>query len=213
VVVALAAVALGRSRSTPLGTRHWFLLGVGLTQAPLHVAAIVAGWLFTLGWRKERGGTLGDGGFDLLQVLLALWTLLALHGLFAAIQHGLLGLPDMQITGNGSSAALLRWYHDRAGVTLPRTWVVSVPLMVYRLVMLAWALWIAWAVLWWLRWGWACFSEGGRWRPVRVGLGLKYSRFTASGGKYWFPSTTSQRSLSASTTPFQIAFGMARPFK
>src|SRR2546426_5580397 len=169
VVVALAAVALGRSRSTPLGTRHWVLLRVGLTQAPLHVAAIVAGWLFTLGWRKERGGTLGDGGFDLLQVLLALWTLLALHGLFAAIQHGLLGLPDMQITGNGSSAALLRWYHDRAGVTLPRTWVVSVPLMVYRLVMLAWALWIAWAVLWWLRWGWACFSEGGRWRPVRVG--------------------------------------------
>src|SRR5213083_1044384 len=169
VVVALAAVALGRSRSTPLRTRHWFLLGVGLTQAPLHVAAIVAGWLFTLGWRKERGGTLGDGGFDLLQGLLALWTLLALHGLFAAIQHGLLGLPDMQITGNGSTAALLRWYHDRAGATLPRTWVVSVPLMVYRLAMLAWALWIAWAILWWLRWGWACFSEGGRWRPVRVG--------------------------------------------
>jgi len=169
VVVALAAVALGRSRLTPLGARHWFLLGVGLTQAPLHVAAIVAGWLLALGWRKERGGTLGDRGFDLLQGLLALWTLLALHGLFAAIQHGLLGLPDMQITGNGSTAALLRWYHDRAGATLPRTWVVSVPLMVYRLVMLAWALWIAWAILWWFRWGWACFSEGGRWRPVRVG--------------------------------------------
>jgi len=44
-----------------------------------------------------------------------------------------------------------------------------VPLMVYRLAMLAWALWIAWAILWWFRWGWACFSEGGRWRPVRVG--------------------------------------------
>ena len=23
-------------------------------------------------------------------------------------------------------------------------------------------------VLWWLRWGWACFSEGGRWRRLRV---------------------------------------------
>ncbi|HYY06540.1 MAG TPA: hypothetical protein VE997_08175, partial [Candidatus Limnocylindria bacterium] len=167
VVVALAAVALGRSRLTPLGARHWFLLGVGLTQVPLYVAAIVAGWLLALGWRKERGATLGDGGFDLLQVLLALWTLLALHGLFAAIQHGLLGLPEMQITGNGSIASLLRWYHDRAGPTLPRTWVVAVPLLVYRLAMLAWALWIAWAVLWWLRWGWACFSEGGRWRALR----------------------------------------------
>jgi len=169
VVVALAAVALGRLRLTPLGARHWFLLGVGLTQVPLYVGAIVAGWLLALGWRKERGATLGDGGFDLLQALLALWTLLALHGLFAAIQHGLLGLPDMQIAGNGSTAALLRWYHDRAGATLPRTWVVSVPLLVYRLAMLGWALWIAWAVLWWLRWGWACFSEGGRWRRLRVG--------------------------------------------
>jgi hypothetical protein len=75
----------------------------------------------------------------------------------------------MQITGNGSTAALLRWYHDRAGATLPRTWVVSVPLLVYRLAMLGWALWIAWAVLWWLRWGWVCFSEGGRWRRLRTG--------------------------------------------
>src|SRR5437773_38050 len=169
VVVAVAAVALGRLRLTPLGARHWFLLGVGLTQVPLYVAAIVAGWLLALGWRKERGGTLGDGGFDLLQLLLVFWTVLALHGLFAAIQQGLLGLPDMQITGNGSTAALLRWYHDRAGSTLPRTWVVSVPLLIYRLAMLGWALWIAWAVLWWLRWGWACFSEGGRWRRVHLG--------------------------------------------
>ena len=169
VVVAVAAVALGRLRLTPLGARHWFLLGVGLTQVPLYVAAIVAGWLLALGWRKERGGTLGDGGFDLLQLLLVFWTVLALHGLFAAIQQGLLGLPDMQITGNGSTAALLRWYHDRAGATLPRTWVVSVPLLIYRAAMLGWALWIAWAVLWWLRWGWACFSEGGRWRRVHLG--------------------------------------------
>jgi hypothetical protein len=84
-----------------------------------------------------------------------------------SIQQGLLGLPEMQIAGNGSSARLLRWYQDIAGDTLPRAWVISVPLLVYRLAMLAWALWVAQALLRWLRWGWGCFTAGGLWRPVR----------------------------------------------
>jgi hypothetical protein len=180
IAVGLAAGALGRLRLTPLGARHWFLLGVGLTQAPLYVTALVVGWLLALGWRKERGETLGDASFDLFQLLLALWTLLALAGLFAAIQQGLLGLPDMQIAGNASTVTLLRWYHDRADATLPRTWVVSVPLMIYRLAMLAWALWIAWAVLRWLQWGWTCFSEGGRWRRVRVRMRWRASALPRS---------------------------------
>jgi hypothetical protein len=45
--------------------------------------------------------------------------------------------------------------------------VLSVPLLVYRLLMLAWALWIAQALLGWLRWAWDCFSAGGYWRPLR----------------------------------------------
>jgi len=38
-------------------------------------------------------------------------------------------------------------------------WVISVPLLVYRLAMLAWALWLALALLRWLRWG--CAPQGG----------------------------------------------------
>jgi hypothetical protein len=37
-------------------------------------------------------------------------------------------------------------------------------LLVYRLAMLGWALWLALAVLRWLRWGWGAFSLGGLWR-------------------------------------------------
>src|SRR5262245_10364215 len=44
---------------------------------------------------------------------------------------------------------------------------------------------------------------------VCVALGRRCARRTASGGKYWLPSTTTQRSLSASTAPFQIALGMS----
>jgi hypothetical protein len=45
--------------------------------------------------------------------------------------------------------------------------VVSVPLFCYRLAMLGWALWLAQALLRWLKWGWGCFTEGGIWRPLR----------------------------------------------
>jgi hypothetical protein len=39
-----------------------------------------------------------------------------------------------------------------------------VPLFVYRLAMLAWALWLAHALLGWLRFGWDAFGTGGFWR-------------------------------------------------
>jgi hypothetical protein len=166
-VLLLAAVGLGRVRLTPLRTHQWFLLGIGLTQVPVWVGMIVAGWLLVLGWRREHAAGLADRVFDGFQVLLGLWTAVALCGLVWSIQQGLLGLPEMQIAGNGSSARLLHWYQDIADDTLPRAWVISVPLTIYRLAMLAWALWLAQALLRWLRWGWSCFSAGGLWRPLR----------------------------------------------
>ena len=105
--------------------------------------------------------------FDLLQILLAFWTLLAMVVLFWAVQQGLLGTPEMQIAGNSSYNSELHWYADRAGGLLPRPWILSVPLLVYRLAMLAWALWLALALLRWLRWGWESFTEGGGWRRLR----------------------------------------------
>jgi hypothetical protein len=78
-----------------------------------------------------------------------------------------LGLPEMQIAGNGSTAYALSWYQDRSGSVLPRGLVLSVPLWVYRFLMLAWALWLAFALLGWLRWAWGSFSSGGLWKPRR----------------------------------------------
>jgi hypothetical protein len=167
VVVALVAAGLGRVRATPLGAREWFMLGVGLTQIPVPLSAVVAGWLLALGVRRERGAALPDGRFRIAQIVLALWTAAALAALFLAIQQGLLGAPEMQVSGNGSTAQELLWYQDRSGAMLPTAWVLSVPLMVYRLAMLAWALWLAFALLRWLRWGWAAYTEGGLWRPWR----------------------------------------------
>jgi hypothetical protein len=164
-VVALLAFALSRVPFSPLRTHEWLLLGVGLTQAPIWAAGIVAAWLLALGWRHARGEALPSWPFRLVQLALVLATVAALGCLFGAIQQGLLGLPEMQIRGNGSSASDLIWYQDRTGTALPRPWVLSAPLYVYRIAMLLWALWIATALIRWLRFGWEAFRTGGVWRP------------------------------------------------
>lgn len=161
----LVSVGLGRWGLAPLSWRQWLLLSFGLTQVPVHSAAIVAGWFLALGWRRLHPPE-GRREFNFLQVFLVFLTLMAARYLFGAIKLGLLGLPDMQIAGNGSSSELLRWYQDLAGEALPRAWVISVPLGAYRLAMLAWALWLANAVLAWSRWGWECFAAGGLWRSA-----------------------------------------------
>jgi hypothetical protein len=166
-VLLLVAGGLARTRVTPLRARHWLLLGIGLTQVPIGAAVVVVGWLLALGWRREHGAALATRRFDLVQLLLVGWTLFALGILFFAIQQGLLGQPQMQIAGNGSGPALLRWYQDRSDAVLPMPWVISMPLLAYRLLMLAWALWIAAALLRWLRWGWESFCSGGIWRRLR----------------------------------------------
>ena len=74
----------------------------------------------------------------------------------------------MQISGNGSNWAVLNWYQDRAANGPPIVWVFSVPVIVYRIAMLFWALWLAQALLRWLRWGWECFCTGAIWRPLRT---------------------------------------------
>ncbi len=163
-VLALVSFGLAQVRAVPLRVHHWFLLGLGLTQVPVWMSAVVVGWLFALAWRRERGARLGALGFDAVQLALAVATAVALGVLFEAIRHGLLGAPEMQIAGNGSSASELHWYQDRSDGSLPAASVISVPLGVYRLAMLAWALWLALALLRWLRWGWECFSSGALWR-------------------------------------------------
>jgi hypothetical protein len=167
VVLALLAFGLGRLPLTPLRFHHWLLLGLGLTQVPIGAAAIVVVWLLALGWRKSYGNRVRGAWFDVVQLGIAFVTAAALIALLVSIRTGLLGLPEMQIAGNGSSGYLLRWYQDRAGEALPQAWVLSVPLLVYRLSMLAWALWLAQALLRWLRWGWECFTHGELWRPLR----------------------------------------------
>ncbi|MGY6215233.1 hypothetical protein ACW73L_08730 [Methylolobus aquaticus] len=164
-VIAVLALGLGRISWTPLGFASWLLLLIGLSQIPLLAGFIVVMWLLALGRRATMSGQmLSDRRFNAIQAGLAALTLAALLTLGLAVQQGLLGYPEMQIAGNASTSTSLHWYQDRSAATPPQAWMVSVPLWVYRVAMLAWALWLAAALLHWLRWGWACFTAGGLWR-------------------------------------------------
>jgi hypothetical protein len=165
VLVLLVAWLLGRARVLPLRTHQLVLIGLGFVPLSLGAGAIVVGLLIALAWRRMYLRTGRGWIYDLVQVLLGLWTLLAIALVFAIVREGLLSSPEMEITGNGSSVALLHWTADRAAGVLPSVQVLSLPLFAYHLAMLAWALWLAIALIRSAPWVWSCLTAGGLWRP------------------------------------------------
>ncbi|MGD9187199.1 MAG: hypothetical protein PVI89_03260 [Desulfobacteraceae bacterium] len=163
-VVALAAFGLSRVSITPLKGWQWLLLGLGLTQVPVVMSLFVVGWLLAMGLKGRQSAPEHWLAFNAMQFGMIVLTLFALLCLFAAIHAGLIGQPEMQIAGNGSSEAMLNWTQDRIATVLPRPWVVSLPVWVYRCLMLAWSLWLALSLLAWLKWGWQCYAKDGLWR-------------------------------------------------
>ncbi|MES2041502.1 MAG: hypothetical protein V4495_27105 [Pseudomonadota bacterium] len=165
IVLLLVAVALGRFAGLPVTTRQWLLLTLGLTQVAWWSAALVVAWFFAFVQRKKMADAFTTRWqFNLRQLGLAILTLVMLCILLDAVQSGLLGQPDMQVIGNGSSANNLVWYLDRATADLQTAWVLSLPMLVYRGLMLLWALWLAWSLLAWLKWGWTAFASGSLWK-------------------------------------------------
>jgi len=163
----LLAIALGRSRRSPLKTWQWWLLVFGFSTFSWIALLVVVAWLFALDARARQAPQ-GVTAFNLVQVGLPLLSLFALLCLLAAVQEGLLGTPDMAVAGNGFDAHALRWFADRSADALPIARAISLPLWVHKVAMLAWALWLASALVGWLRKGFAAWTQGGYWRkPVK----------------------------------------------
>ncbi len=167
-ILLLVSVMLGMSGLTPLKTWQWMLLAFGLSQSGLVAEGLVAAWLLALGLRQRFGNSLKGFRFNAVQAALFCLTLAAMLGLVFAVHNGLLGQPDMRIAGNGSRSHLLRWYSDRTGPILPTPGVFSFSILAYRLVMLAWALWLAASLLGWIKWGWQAYSSGRLWDSVDI---------------------------------------------
>lgn len=163
-VLVVVALALARLKLTPLGFWQWFLLLLGLSQSPLALSTAVVLWFLAMAGRGRMAMPSSALTFNFRQAALAAFTVVAMLLLFEGIRQGLLGSPEMRISGNGSSGTQLRWYQDINGEKTPAAWIVSLPVIFYRALMLLWALWLAFSVPKWLRWAWECYSADGYWR-------------------------------------------------
>jgi hypothetical protein len=157
----IGAQILARLTMSPLTALEWTLLGIGLTQVDIFGLIVVA-WLFLLAWRgTESFQKLKPWVYNLAQVFLLGLTTISLLLFLNVLGCGFLGHPKMFIEGNGSSGSFLQWYQAHADNALPLPGCLSVSIWWYRLLMLAWALWLASSLLRWLTWGWNQFSKGG----------------------------------------------------
>jgi hypothetical protein len=158
------ALVLGRNRYTPLRVHEWLLLGLGLSTFSWSVLLLVVLWMFAMRWREGlQIETLRQGTFKVLQVALVVLSCVAALGLLMAIPYGLLANPDMRIAGAGQYFGSLSWFNDQSANQLPSAWVFSVSLWWYKAAMLAWALWLAFALTRWLPFAWRALNVGSFW--------------------------------------------------
>jgi hypothetical protein len=163
LVFAVAAFVLGRLAWSPLRTHEWLLLGLGLSTFAWPTLLLFAVWAFAMSWRGRFKRELDERAFNGMQMALGFLTVAALTTLLGAIPTGLLGAPDMQIV-SPAGFGTLSWFEDRSAGLTPSAGAVSVSLWFYRGAMLAWALWLSFALLRWLPWAWRAYNTGGLWR-------------------------------------------------
>lgn len=161
----LLAFILGQAKVTSLKTYEWALLALGLSQTHPLLILVLIGWLVFIKVKPSFNTALFSvRKFNFIQVSFVGLTVLALLILCGSVANGLLGNPSMMVKGNSSYAYLLQWYQDRSSSLLPQAGFFSLPIWVYRMLMLAWALWLAISVVRWLQNAWAAFSSDGLWR-------------------------------------------------
>lgn len=165
LAILIGGFILGMLKLSPLRWWQWMLLGLGLTQVPAPVALIIISWFFVLAWRKRKPPA-HFFWHNSLQIVIGIWTLVALICMFVAVYSGLAVQPDMQVAGTGSSNSHLVWYTDRIDGAMPTPIVFSLHSMIWKATMLVWSLWLAASLVMWARWGWKAFSHEVLWRSI-----------------------------------------------
>jgi hypothetical protein len=167
LVFIVVAWWIGRTALTPLPTRDWLLLGLGLSTFSWFALALFALFVAFFQWRVRRPAPAKPQRFKLLQVFSAAVAIIAILAVVSAVPEGLLAHPNMRIAP-WEGADELTWFIDQSSANLPTPSVLSISLWWYKVAMLAWALWLSFALTRWTRWAWQVFARDGVWprRPL-----------------------------------------------
>lgn len=164
LVALILALLIARIPGLPFTATDAALLSLGLSLANLPATLLVAVWVIALRFRGEIVVSLPQQWLkNLLQISTAMLSFLTIITLVASVPFALLGSPDMQVQGNGSTAYSYNWFTDQTSSVLPSAWVLSVPMWVYRAMMLIWSLWLAFALIRWVPWAWQQWSTPAMW--------------------------------------------------
>jgi len=158
----LISIGLGKIGSLPLRWYHWFLLSAGMSTVDNVGGVAVVLWFLLFNARKKI--SIENRSFNRWQICCILLTIAAAGSIVVTIPLGLLNTPDMQISGNYSTGYLLKWFEDISLNVLPQGWFISIPVWIYRMLMLIWSLWAALCLTKWAVWGWNAFSTNGLWK-------------------------------------------------
>ena len=133
-----------------------------MSAISLWVPVALSTALILVGWRGRQAELRGNWA-RLSVISLVLLLVGALIALLVSVPQGLMSSPDMALVNPLGGYNQLNWYQDYTEAALPQPWVFSLPLWVYQLAMLLWALWLASSLLRWLPWCWQQLSVHGFW--------------------------------------------------
>lgn len=157
----IAALALSCFKFMPLKFIHWFVLLLGLSQTSLIFTIIIVLWFALIGLKSKLGAK--SSIEKILQVAIPLLTLAFIYSLFRGVYSGLLGNWNMNIQGYrsylSSGFANLGWYQDISMGKLPTPKVFTLPIAIYRTIMVLWSIWLSVYFVRWARWGFAIYNN------------------------------------------------------
>ena len=171
--VVLPVIARKLKLDMPITTPGWILLGLGFSTVNSYGILLTVLFFFVMAFRKQyiEPAAMARWKFNFLQLTLLALTFISVTSLLASIPVGLLSTPEMQVVGNGSYGHFFKFFQDKVtNEQLPIVTVYSLPIGFYRVVMLAWSLWVATRLIGWGRWWFAGYSHHGAWiaKPAKV---------------------------------------------